>query len=314
MAPKLPILSASRRTDIPACHARWFHERFRAGYCDWMHPYTGEVRRVSLAPEAVAGIVFWTRNPLPFLSCLEELEAAGVPAVFQFTLIGYGPPLETHNPPLARAMAAFEQLARSLGPGAVTWRYDPILISRELTPERHLERFRYLAERLAGLTERCVFSFVDFYGKTERRLRPLEASQGFPFARPTGPEKRKLLRSLARFAREHGLRAYSCCDDSLVGGEIEKARCVDPEQIARVRGEPLSGVRFRPTRKDCGCAQSIDIGAYDTCPLGCAYCYAVSSREAALARISRTDPQDSSLWRPGTRPAGEEGVDGEQRV
>jgi hypothetical protein len=301
MATGLPILSASRRTDIPACHARWFRERFRAGFCHWVHPYTGEVRRVSLAPDAVAGIVFWTRNPAPFLTCLEEIRAAGVPAVFHFTLTGYGPPLETHNPPVERAVAAWEELARLLGPEAVTWRYDPILLSRELTPDVHLERFARLAARLRGLTERCVFSFVDFYGKTVRRLRPIEASQGFPFARPGEEEKKTLLRSLARLAREHGMRTYSCCDDSLVGGGIEKARCVDPDLIARVRGEPLTGVRFRPTRKDCGCAQSIDIGAYDTCSLCCAYCYAVSSREAALARISHLDPQDSFLWRPRSR-------------
>ena len=127
--------------------------------------------------------------------------------------------------------------------------------------------------------------------------------------RPGTPEKRALLRALARLARERGLRSYSCCDDSLLEEGIEKARCIDPEHIARVRGEPLQGVRFRPTRKGCGCAQSIDIGAYDTCTLGCAYCYAVSSRAAALARLANMDPQDSFLWRPASLL----GVEGEGR-
>ncbi|MCA9754062.1 MAG: DUF1848 family protein, partial [Gemmatimonadetes bacterium] len=49
------IISASRRTDIPAFHSEWMLRRLRAGFCHVIHPYSARVRRVSLAPEDVRG-------------------------------------------------------------------------------------------------------------------------------------------------------------------------------------------------------------------------------------------------------------------
>ena len=74
------IISASRRTDIPAFHAKWFANRVRAGFCEWRHPYTGRVARVSLRPDDVIAIVFWTRNPGPLMRYLPQVEALGRPA------------------------------------------------------------------------------------------------------------------------------------------------------------------------------------------------------------------------------------------
>lgn len=292
------IVSASRRTDVPAFHARWFAARMRAGFCEWVHPYTAEVRRLSLRPEDVTAIVFWTRLPGPLLRHLPGYRAAGIPMAFQLTITGYGPPVESHNPPEALALRRFEELARMLGPDAVLWRYDPIVLTETMTPAWHLRRFRRLAARLEGMTRRCTFSFVDFYGKTERNLAKVEAEAGVRFGRPGTEEKRALARELGAAAAERGMRFLSCCDDSLLGEGVGKSRCVDPEVVAAVRGGPAPDLPARPTRKDCGCVRSVDIGAYDTCAFGCAYCYATGSRRTALRRLAEADPADPLLWRP----------------
>jgi hypothetical protein len=43
---------------------------------------------------------------------------------------------------------------------------------------------------------------------------------------------------------------------------------------------------------------SVDMGAYDTCVYGCAYCYATGSLASARRRCAEHDPEDAMLWRP----------------
>ncbi len=297
------IVSASRRTDVPAFHARWFERRLAAGFCEVRHPYTGRVHRVSLDPACVSAYVFWTRQPAPLLRTMATLHAAGCGVLVQFTINGYGPPIESHNPPRRVALRAFERAATALGPDAVLWRYDPILLAPDLPPAEHLRRFRDLARALEGMTRRCTFSFVDFYGKTTRNLASIERAREVSFERPEPQRKRALAQELGGIAREHGMELLSCCDDDLVGGNVGKSRCIDPAAIERVMGRPLGSVPASPTRKDCGCVRSADIGAYDTCAFGCAYCYAVRSRDRALEKIRARDDDDTMLSRPASSSA-----------
>lgn len=298
MRPLPTLVSASRRTDVAAFHSRWLLGRLRAGFCHWVHPYTARVARVDLDPESVLGLVLWTRNPWPLVPHVEGLRSRGYALVFQLTINGYGPPIESHNPPLLRQIAAAVELAKRLGPDAVLWRYDPILLAEDLTPEFHARRFESIAAELEGVTHRCTFSFVDFYGKTTRNLAVVEAGLGRSFHRPSIAEKRLLATRLAAIAAEHGMAFLSCCDDALLGDGVGKSRCVDPAAVQAVRGRALPAIPARPTRKDCGCVASVDIGTYDTCAFGCAYCYAVSRRDTAMRRLAECDPEDSILWRP----------------
>ncbi|MCY4500388.1 MAG: DUF1848 family protein, partial [Alphaproteobacteria bacterium] len=48
-------------------------------------------------------------------------------------------------------------------------------------------------------------------------------------------------------------------------------------------------------RPGCACAASRDIGAYDTCPHGCLYCYANASPKAARRRFKAHDPEAEML-------------------
>src|SRR5512134_2801923 len=105
------IVSASRRTDIPAFHAAWF----AAARAAFRAPYSGKPAVVSLAREDVAAFVFWTRNPVPFLPVLSRLEAAGYPSIFHFTLTGLPGELEPSVPDTAEGLRTFRALSRIVG-------------------------------------------------------------------------------------------------------------------------------------------------------------------------------------------------------
>ncbi len=286
------LISASRRTDSPAFYARWFLRRLAAGYCHWINPFNGRPHRVSLRPEDVAGIVCWTRNPPPLAGSLEELERRGYRFAFHFSLNGYPKEIESHNPPVAAALRAFRELAARLSPDRVWWRYDPILVTAATPPVWHVENFSRLAAALEGATRRCYFSFASFYRKVTRNLE----AAGLEWVEPDTVLKLDLTDRLRRVARDHAIQMLACCDDSLLEAGVGKAHCVDSAAFPGAAG----AFRPAPTRKDCGCSESVDIGAYDTCAFGCRYCYATNSRAAALIRLSEHDPEDSALWRPRT--------------
>ena len=198
------LISASRRTDIPACFPKWFLRRIEEGYVlvrNPMNPH--QVSRVSLVPRDVDGIMFWTKNPLPMLE-------AGLSALknylycFQFTVNAYGKEVEPNIPDTWRVMVpAFRRLAQQIGPQRVLWRYDPIFFSRTYTAEWHLQSFAALARALAPYTRQCTISFLDYYRNTARRMAPLGLQ------RMPKEEKVRLAAQLAAIARQEGLPVYA---------------------------------------------------------------------------------------------------------
>ena len=292
------IISASRRTDIPAFYSRWLLRRLEEGYCDWVHPFTGRLERVSLLPEDCLCIVLWTRNPAPLFPALRDLRASGHFLLFHFTVTGYPKPLESDNPELAISLRRLRELAERVGPESVIWRYDPIVVSSRTPVTFHHEQFESIARELEGAVRRVYFSFVDFYGKTRVHFERLSREHGIRFLQPDSLDRRNLVLRLRDTAARHGMTLHACCEDELVGEGVEKGRCVDLGLIRGLRPDVDERLKRRPTRAQCGCTESVDIGAYDTCVFGCSYCYATRSREAALVRLREHDPNDSLLWRP----------------
>lgn len=293
------IVSASRRTDIPAFYGKWFMNRVRAGWCLVPNPQNlKQISRVSLDPADVDAIVFWSKNPSPLLSHLEELDKLGFRYYFQFSLNAYSGALEPNIPSLDQRLATFHNLSRHLGPLRVVWRYDPIIISNITPPEFHKEKFAWIAEELRGATSRVVISIVDFYQKTDRRLSLLE-TEGFVFDRDaaSSPSVTALLRELTAIAERNRMEVFTCAEErdySKVG--IAPGRCVDDQLLRRIWSLNLK-YKKDPTQRDCClCMVSKDIGINDTCIHGCPYCYSTSNYALAERRHREHNPNSPILW------------------
>lgn len=283
------IISASRRTDLPAAHAGWLEERFREGFVLVRNPMNARrVSRISLHPDDVDGVVFWTKNPEPLLGRLDAFRNYAY--YFQFTLTGYGADVEPNLPEHQKRLETFLRLADRIGPERVLWRYDPILLNRSYTPDWHLETFRRMAERLRGATHRATISFVDTYPRNKKRLEALGCM--------TIEEEtmRTMAWEISAVARLNGMQAVSCAEETdLLDCGVAHAACVDAELLGRIGGMPLKPGKDPNQRAACGCAPSVDIGTYNTCPNGCLYCYANYSPAFLKNHLSHSDPHSPLL-------------------
>ncbi len=274
------IISASRRTDIPAFYADWFMNRVRAGYFYRVNPFNSrQISGFSLKPEHVDAICFWTRNPRPLLPHLAELDERGLNYYFQFTLNAYDRTFEPNLPPLDERIETMIELAGRIGPERVVWRYDPIILSNVTSAAWHLDQAIRIASRVKDATRRLVVSFCDFYGKGEGRLGKSLQGTGIRLADITAPEQRAVLEEVAcgfgKIAVSHRLEIFSCSEAvDLAAFGIEHGACIDPNLIRKLGGVAASGRKDSNQRADCNCVESVDMGAYNSCRYRCAYCYA----------------------------------------
>ncbi len=291
------IVSASYRTDIPAFYGGWFMKRLAAGGCLVTNPYGGPPYRVSLAADDVDGFVFWTRNPAPFLPSLERICDLGYPFVIQFTVLGYPVAVDRSVPPADVQIETFRRLARVHGPDTLVWRYDPVLLSSLTPPAFHRDNFAGLCRKLAGLTDEAVISFVNPYRKTRRNLDEASRTHGFGWWEASASEASDLAGEFGRSAAAAGMEVAVCSQPDVLAPLLRAARCVDAERLSRVAGVGIAS-RRKGNRPGCLCHEARDIGAYDTCPHGCVYCYAVSDRSRAVGRFKRNDGDAEALGTP----------------
>jgi hypothetical protein len=123
-----------------------------------------------------------------------------------------------------------------------------------------------------------------------RNTAIFKREKGVEISDPDTDLKIDLANQLAEIAHRHGISMNSCCGDYLVGGKIEKAHCVDGHVIGSLFFDDNYTYQLKPSRAECGCAQSTDIGAYDTCPNGCVYCYANVNKHKAQSAHENHDP------------------------
>ncbi|NQV59071.1 MAG: DUF1848 domain-containing protein [Alphaproteobacteria bacterium] len=277
------IISASYRTDIPAFYADWFAQRLAAGHVIVANPYGGKSYRVPLSGAEVDGFVFWTRNMEPFRENLASLTAQGIPFMVQYTATGYPRPLEPSVTTAEQAITTITSLAGQYGGRAVVWRYDPIVYTDLTDAGFHRRNFAQLARALTGAVDEVCVSFAQIYRKSRRNLDLAAAQHGFTWRDPDWSEKQALLDDLQVIATDHRMRLTVCSQPDARG---IAAQCIDAARLSDLAGRDISA-RQKGNRPGCLCAESRDIGTYDTCPHGCVYCYAVRDRDKALANYRR---------------------------
>lgn len=290
------IITASRRTDIPAFYARWFMERLKEGFCLVPNPFhPSQVSRVSLDPQEVQVVVFWTRNPSPLFPYLEEMDSRGYDYYFLYTLMDNPRALDRQGIGLEGSLHHFKNLAERIGPQKVIWRYDPILFTTMTPPPFHLERYAHIAEALRGHTARSIISFFQPYKKTVKRLMALEDS-GIRLSCPEEAEKENFLSVLSALALKNDITVTSCAQEqNFEAYGIKPGKCIDDEFIERIFHKEVSNKKDPSQRKDCGCVVSKDIGMYDSCLFECQYCYATNRFDMARINFKRHDPYSPSL-------------------
>ena len=303
------IVSASRETDVPAFYADWLVRRLRDGWCAWKNPFNGEVRKVSFSKTRM--IVFWSKNPKPMLDKLSEIETLGFRQYyFQFTLNDYvSEGLEPNVPSVAERVDAFRRLADRIGKEHVIWRFDPLMLTEKISVDVLLERISNIGRQLKGYTEKLVFSFIDI--ATYRKV--LKNLAGLGVREFSQDDQIKFARGLAELNRAFGLELATCgelVDLSAYG--IRHNKCVDDELMMRLfhddaelmdiigaEYDMFNGWQIGKSRKDkgqrkaCGCIVSKDIGAYNTCPHLCKYCYANFSDEFVMRNWRRRQTEQS---------------------
>ena len=278
---------------MPAFYGDWFLRRIRAGFAGVVAPYGGKRYLVSLAPQEVDCFVFWSKDFTPFVPALDSLDRLGYRFYFNYTVTAV-PALFEHEVDKAAALQTLLYLSERYSPRHINWRFDPIVLTGSTGPDFYLDAFEQLAAQLAGRVERCYFSFMTEYEKVKRNLLPL-ADRGLRLLALPPEEKIALAERLAAIAGRYGIRMYSCCGDYLLSPGIDQAHCIDGGIIEQLFFPQEFPHRQKPTRKECGCTESIDIGTYDTCPHGCLYCYANANKAVARAAFARHDPDSAFL-------------------
>lgn len=280
------IINTGARTDIPAFFSAWLLNRIRAGFVYVRNPFDRKrITRYSLTPDVVDCLVFCTKNPGPMLPRLHELDAFA--SYWFVTITPYEHEVEPDVPPPGQVIDSFRRLSDEIGRQRICWRYDPIFISERYSIERHIEAFNQMAHELSGYTNECVISFIDLYEKTRRN---------FPEVREVEMEEMiRLAGEFSRIGRQNEIKIRTCAEATdLSAYGIEASGCITYAAIERAIGAKLKRLRGKPVRPHCGCIPNRDIGAYNTCPHGCRYCYANYDQKCVQRNLERHDP-DSPL-------------------
>lgn len=251
------VISASRRTDLVACHPDYLIEKLR-----------------DYPPGKVHTLVIWTKNPKNMIvpGRLRDVLSAYTQLYVHLTITGLGNSLLEPSIPKWQTVADMvPELAEMVkGPERITWRFDPLIEAE--TENGKISNFPLFSDIAAKIAQSgiltCRTSWVEPYRKVTRRLD----KKNLRLRILSQEERQAQARELEAQAKNFGM-SLSCC----AAEGFPRSRCIDGELFGRLHpdGFSCSIKRAKGQRKLCGCTESIDIGWYSLkCDNGCLYCYA----------------------------------------
>lgn len=249
------IISASRREDIPAFRVDWLLNAIARGWVTVPSPYAEY--QVSFSKAEL--FVFWTKNPKPLIP---HLDAFPYPCYFQYTLNDY-PEYEHNVPSLDERIQTFKELSDKIGRERVIWRFDPIIVDKNICVNDVLLRIANIGSLIHPYTEKLVFSFIDPYKKL-----------GDAFVTIPEDAKIAIADGIIEMNKNWKLELATCAENFKMEG-ISSNRCIDPVLVEKILGHNIGkGTKDPKQRPLCGCMASGDIGTFRVCRHRCDYCYA----------------------------------------
>lgn len=282
------IINTGGRTDTVQYYASWLLRRFSEGYVFSRNPlFPHRVTRYALTPDKVDCVVFCSKNYKPILPRLHEITDR-FHTYFYYTITAYGKEIEPGVPSIQESMETLIALSKQVGKQRVAWRYDPVLLTRDYTIQRHLETFERMAKVLTPHIDRCIFSFVEMYKKLETNMPEI-----IPLSER---DMDTLAQGLGGIAAKYSIFLQTCgTNGDYTHYGIHPSGCMTLAILGKANGITFKNLKHKGMRRGCHCIESRDIGAYDTCLNGCKYCYANKNPQKAFENYRYHDPASPLL-------------------
>ena len=282
------ILNTGGRTDTVQYYSEWLLNRFKEGFVYSRNPfYPSKVSKYELSPDKIDCVVFCSKNYEPILERLHEITDK-YNTYFHYTITAYEKDIEPRVPSIEKSIETLLKLEKIVGSKRIAWRYDPVLLTQKYTIDYHLKTFESMASKLSGHIDRCIFSFIQIYKKLKTNM---------PEARElTYEEKDLIAKELGCIAKKYNIHLQTCATN----GDFQKygifpSGCMTLEILGKANNISFKKLKHNGMRKYCNCIESRDIGAYNTCPNGCRYCYANTNHGKAVENYKCHDKNSPIL-------------------
>lgn len=277
------ILMVSGRTDIVSFYSKWFMNRYRIGYVDVRNPFNEKlVSRIYF--DNVDGILFCTKNPLPIIKYLKEIDK---PILFHVTLTPYKEDIEPNVISKRDIINCIKEISKIIGSDNIYIRYDPLFISNRYNIEYHIKAFDRICKLLDGYVKHIIISFLDEYKNVKKNKNILK------YRKLTKDDYKTIGTNFSLSAKKHNMTVQTCFEEEkLIEYGFIKEDCLSPMIAYKLTGK---GDYKLWKERNCGCVQMVDIGFYNSCSHMCKYCYANYDENKVKDNIKKHNPNSSLL-------------------
>lgn len=274
------IISASRRTDIPAFYYKWLQEALYNEAVIVSNPmFPSKKNTVSLRQDSIHSIVLWSKNFKNVLDNPGLLDNYNL--YFQYTITNFSKFLEPYVPDYNETLKTLDGLIKRYRPEQFNIRFDPIIIStkgeKNPTPDNpeqaRLNSFEQLCKDLKTLGMdncRITTSYLSLYGHVAENI----AKSGLDITHLDMNGQIEFTKKMVEIADKYNRTIYTCSCPILekVPG-TKKSSCIDGKLLQELFGGKCSIANDSGQRDECGCSKSTEIGGYLPCGHKCKYCY-----------------------------------------